>query len=116
MLRQDDLETISLQSWPETSPAAMFLTEILKTAGPQPQLGQILHVKLPQTELPIDFAPPRCALPGVSRNPFLRSTSTAVELEVRVGTAVGQQMYQLSIACDMDVFALTCAPFCMLIQ
>lgn len=98
MLRQDDLETISLQSWPETSPAAMFLTEILKTAGPQPQLGQILHVKLPQTELPIDFAPPRCALPGVSRNPFLRSTSTAVELEIPPDLGLGPENAGISAA------------------
>lgn len=52
----------------------------------QPQLGQVLRVRLPATEQPLDFSPPRRALtrgPGVS--PLLHADSGSVELEVGDG-------------------------------
>lgn len=87
MLRQEDVGSSSAdgnpQPWPATSPAAMFLGELLQRLPPAPALGQLVRVRLPQTELPLDFSPPRRALRGAAASPLLHADLESVELEVR---------------------------------
>ncbi len=94
MLRQEDIVVAEgpqqqQQQWPRSSPAAAFLAELLAQAGAgPPQLGAILRVRLPPTELPLDFSPPRHALTrsGGTLSPLLHTDSSSVELEVRWAT------------------------------
>lgn len=90
MLRQEDLGAASGEAWPPASPALLFLESLLAQVPAQPQLGAVVRVPLPATELPLDFSPPRRALTrGTAQSPLLHADSGLVELEVSSGRLSG---------------------------
>jgi hypothetical protein len=90
MLRQEDLgSSMEQREWPRGSPSAAFLADLVQQLGEgqgpgAPQLGQVVRVRLPATEQPLDFSPPRRALTrgGAGASPLLRADRGSVELEV----------------------------------